>query len=456
MTVLLLVIFLIISLTGIVWGLASKDRYYQFPTLFCATWFLFFGPQAIGAVVNRNKYPESLHADYGLELALFFCILCTVMGLSGYAHGGRTERKLFQYRSYSCDRLFLGGIVLCAIGLWGAYKLAQLSGGLTAQFTQGGHYGLEWRGAPVKYSFFSQLVYPGFLLVFLTTLHRSSILRWTMTGLCLLYPLAVVVFLGRRSMAAILAISILLSVFFVKRWVPPRLVRVLLLALAFVGTILAPAYRSKSQYGLNIEELKQIDARGIISDAFSGKSYGEFDMIVYGCAAVNRGLAFSYGLDFYNANITVLVPRQLVGEEFKRSLFILPREDVGTLVERYYNWSIPYGTNPTGPFGAFASFWFFGCLLYFLLGYIYRNLWKSAYSEANIGAQLWYVMTAIFVPMSVFGSISLIVPTLFQILMSFGLVLYLARIQTRSCQDGMKDLVDSQCYGSYLTITNRP
>jgi len=427
MSLLLLIILLGIALAGTIWGVGRKDRYYQFPTLFCATWLLYFGPQAIGAVANKDKYPASLHADHGLELALFLCILCSLAGLAGYAYAERTKRELFHFRSYSHDGLFIGGIVLCFIGLWGAYELAQLSGGLIAQFTGGGHYALEWRGAPVMYTFFVRLLGPGLLLVFLATLRRPSILRWSMFCLCLMYPLAVVVFLGRRSMAALLAITILLSVFFAKRWAPPRGLFAAFLVLAGIGTILAPAYRTRAQYGLDTQELREIDAPGIVSDVFSGEHYGEFDMIVYGCAAVNRGLAFDYGLNIYNASVVVLVPRQLVGEKFKNSLLIRSKNDPGALMERYYNWSIPYGTNPTGPFDAFARFWFFGCLLYFGIGYIYRCLWTAAYFRNNIGAQLWYTQTAIIVPGIVFGGISLIVPTLLQVLMSFGLVLYLAR-----------------------------
>jgi len=456
MTLLLLVIFLIISFTGIVWGLARKDRYYQFPTIFCATWFLFFGPQAIGAVINRDKYPDTLHADYGLQIALSYCVLCVLMGLAGYRYGGMSKKKLFRFRNYSYDRLFLGGIILCAVGLWGAYQLAQLSGGFVAQFTGGGHYGLEWRGAPVRYVFFSQLIYPGFLLVFLTTLYQPKILKWTIVIFCLMYPLAVIIFLGRRSYAGITGIIILLGVFFVKRWAPPRLVHVILLALAFVGITLAPAYRAKSQYGLHIEELKQIDARGIISDKFSGEHYGEFDVIVYGCAGVNRGFALNYGIDFYNSTVSSLVPRQLVGERLKNSLFIPAGTDLETLLKRYYDWSIPYGSNPTGPFDTFRQFWFLGCLLYFILGFIYRSLWTAAYEEQNVGAQLWYVVTAIIITQSVFGTFTGLAPYFLVILFFFGPILYFARIPTRSCQANMQDIMGFKCYDSYLTTTNRP
>lgn len=451
MAPLLLIILLCIALAGTVRGMMYRDRYYQFPTLFCATWLLYLGPQAIGAVLNKHKYPESLRADYGLELALFFCILCTIAGLAGYACGGRTKRKLFQYRNYSYDRLFLGGIVLYAVGLWGAYELAQLSGGFIAQFTGGGFYSMEWRGAAVKYSFFSRLVYPGFLLIFLSTLYRPSRYRWIIVCLCVVYPLALTVFAGRRSMTATLAVTILLSLFFAKHWAPSRLIFTTLLVLATAGVILGPAYRSRSQYGLNMQELSQIDARGIISDTFSGERYAEFDMIVYGCAAANRSLAFECGLGFYNATIGALVPRQLVGEEFKSSLFLISKEDVGQLMVRYYNWPIPYGTNPTGPFDAFKQFWFFGCLLYFVLGYVYRHLWAAAYQKANLGAQLWYVYTVLYIPSSIVGSWCGFAPTLLVALVFFGTILYLAHSPYDSSQTWAQNLGESTTSDEYCS-----
>ncbi len=121
----LLIILLCIALGGSIWGVMQKDRYYQFSTIFCATFLLFLGPQAIGAVVNTNKYPDTLHADYGLQIALSHCVLCLLMGLAGYRYGGMIKRKLFHFGNYSHDRLFLAGGILCAIGLCGAYKLAQ-------------------------------------------------------------------------------------------------------------------------------------------------------------------------------------------------------------------------------------------------------------------------------------------------------------------------------------------
>ena len=385
---LLLIILLCPALAGTIWGVMQKNRYYQFPTPFCATWLLYFGPQAIGATVNKGKYPASLHADHGLELALFFCILCIIAGLVGYACGGRTKRKLFHFKSYSCDRIFIAGIIVYTVGLWGAYELAQLCGGLVAQFTQGGHYGLEWRGAPVKYSFFARLVCPGFLLILLPTLRRPSVFRWTIVCLCLAYPLAVTVFLGRRGMTAVIAIMVLFSAFFVRRWAPPRVVFALLLVLAAVGVVVAPAYRAKAQYGLSMQELETMDARGILADTLSGESIGEFDVIVYGCAAANRGLAFDYGVNIFNSVIRALVPRQLVGQDVKNSLYLLPRKNVWALTQYYYGWSIPYGSNSTGPFSAFSAFWFFGCAFYFFLGFLYRCLWSAAYSKGNVAAPM--------------------------------------------------------------------
>ncbi len=428
MSLLLLIILLGIALGGTIWGVMWKDRYYQFPTLFCTTWLLYFGPQMIGAVINKTRYPENLHKDCGLEMALFFCILCTLMGLAGYAYGRTARKRLFRFKICSCDRLFLGGIVVYAVGLWGAYKLAQLSGGFIAEFTQGAHYALEWRGAPVRYSFFAQLVYPSFLLILLPTLRHPTVRRWIIVGLCLIYPLAVTLFLGRRSMTAVLVVTALVSAFFARRWAPPRAVFATLLVLAGIGVILGPAYRTKSQYGLSAQELRTIDARGILADTLGGESIGEFDVIIYGCAAANRGLAFDYGVNIYNGVIGALLPRQLVGEQLKNGLFVLPTKNVWALTQHYYGWSLPYGSNPTGPFSAFSAFWFFGCLFYFFLGVVYRCLWTAASSEGNVGAQVWYTATAIVIPTSVFGTVSGLLALFLPTLILFGVVLYFARL----------------------------
>ena len=143
-----------------VWGLLKKDRVFQYPTIAGVSWLVFFGVQAFASVVNVDKYPSAVLEDGGLIIALVMLCLCAAAGWLGYHRAGKCRRS-WTLPEFSVEKIFWGGVVLYSIGFFSAYRLGQLCGGFVQQFTGGGHYGLEWAGAPVKYAFFSQLVYPG-------------------------------------------------------------------------------------------------------------------------------------------------------------------------------------------------------------------------------------------------------------------------------------------------------
>jgi len=119
-------------------------------------------------------------------------------------------------------------------------------------------------------------------------------------------------------------------------------------------------------------------------------------------AAVNRTGILDFGKGFYNSTIAQLVPRQLVGEEFKQSLFLKSSDE--DIAYRTYRWSIPYGSTPTGPSNAFAEFWFFGALIYYVLGFFSRWLWERA-QAAGTEAQIWYTIWAMVIPESIYGAL---------------------------------------------------
>ncbi len=403
--ILLYVLFIAITSGMLIWALLGKDRVFQYPTIAGTSWLAFFGIQAFGAIQNPYKYPQAALDDGGLIIALGMLCLCSAAGWLGYYHAGRSKRTL-RFGELSDQRLFWGGVILYGIGFLAAYKLAQLTGGFAQQFTGGGHYSLEWAGAPIRYNFFSQLIYPALLLVLISTLRRFSRCKLLVCGLFLLYPLAIVVFLGRRGPMGMLAGIILMSLYFTKRIRIPRILCAILPIAAFLVIYYGPAYRSTSQYGLNYDEIANSVSQVDLDAVLKGQKYAEFDVMVVWGAAANRSMAFGYGADFYNNLVSFYVPRQLVGEKIKQSLMIGGFSDKAkAAVARVYNWGPDYGSFLTGPYTAFSQFWFFGCLLYYVFGYVFRLLWQGAYERGNLAAQIWYISCIVMIPNSIMSSI---------------------------------------------------
>jgi hypothetical protein len=387
------------------WGLLRPERFYQYPTLAGGTWICFMGPQITGALRNPDKYPQMVLSDSGLETALLMSIFCIACGWLGYlrpiSFRNRPVSTLYPSRS-----LFQAGVALYLVGFFGAYKLAQFAGGFISQFTEGGHYEMEWRGLPVLYSAFSQMIYPGLLLTLLATLRHPAAHRIIAVALFSAYPLAVSVLLGRRTTTAFLCLIFLLAFLFVRNWTPPRWMFVSGLAFGSLFILLAPQYREISQYGFRTGEISQIQVKASVEGMLNGTVYAEFDALVVTAAAVNRTGILDLGKGFYNSTIAQLIPRQFLGEEFKESLFLKSsKEDIAY---NSYRWSIPYGSTPTGPSNAFSEFWYFGALLYYGIGLFSRLLWERAVT-GSLTARVWYAIWAIMIPESIYGSL-LILP----------------------------------------------
>ena len=88
-----------------VWGLLKRDRVFQYPTIAGISWLVFFGVQALGAVRNPGKYPESVLDDGGLIIALIMLCLCAAAGWIGYYHAGRCKRSL-RFAELSDKKIF--------------------------------------------------------------------------------------------------------------------------------------------------------------------------------------------------------------------------------------------------------------------------------------------------------------------------------------------------------------
>lgn len=406
----LLFLLLLLSVRCFAWGLRDPEHLYQFPTLFGAAWLLYIVPQALGAVNNPTKFPSGVLEDWGIEMALLMCIACLQAGWYGYFRDEKSDHVKLDLNppaEYSHSKLLQAGVILYVIGIYAAYLLASLTGGFLQQFTGGGHYELEWEGLPVRYVFFSQLIYPALLLVTLALMHAATFTRLTVFFLVSLYPLATTLLLGRRTMTAYLLIIIFMSIFFGRRWSPPR-------ALVFCGfiamalfVIIAPQYRTIAQHGLDLEKISAIEVSSSFKEIVSGKAYAEFDVLVVQTAAANREGLFGLGTNFYNSIISQLIPRQIVGESFKSSLMIdLWGESLDTV--RLYSWEIPYGSAPTGIANAFTEFWFFGAIVFYFAAHAVRKVWDRAMNRSDLGAQVWYVVIALLVPISVIGSLYII------------------------------------------------
>lgn len=378
MTWILFSIFILISVKMVLWGLKVPDRAFQFPTLAGATWLLYIGPQALGVLVNPDLLPPRAVADGGIEMALVMASLCAGASFLGYVgklnvgHHVRTSSDNF-YPGW----LFVGGGLLSTIAMLAFYKLASLAGGIAGYYSVAGNYELTWTGLPVAYVFFVKLIYPGILLCLLSTLTRPTFAKWAIVVFLCMLPLANVVFLGRRTEAALLALTIGIAFYFQRGWTPKRWIMISGFVFGFVMVIVAPAYRTYSQLGADYSQILEIDPGNMVLAQVLGKEPTEFHFPVVQLAATQQELEFNYGLGFYNNIIQELVPSLLFGKEFKEQIKI-KSTNFHMHMRKNYQWEPIYGWVPTGITDVFRELWFFGAILFFILAKFFRYLWEKS------------------------------------------------------------------------------
>jgi hypothetical protein len=413
---------LALSVAFLLSSLRRREGIFEFPTLFAGAFLFSIVPQLVNHVFYPGRLPVRVYQDHGVEYGLIMCILCLVAGIAGYQirpkRPARRERPAWRI---DVDKLFWAGVVLYLLGAFGALRLAALAGGVKAQFTEGGHYGLEWSGAPVIWAYVAKLLPFGLLLCLNSALSRGSVGKWTQVLLMFLYPVAVIVFLGRRAMVFRLVLIVLISVWFQRRWAPPRWLAPCGMALGGMVIILMPHYRTSANQTGDIKGAAgKVDVRSAIEAYATGDQVEGMDNLIIGIPARLAYPSFSWGSGFWNGMVAYWVPGQIVGRGLKQSLMIRVGTPDGELFSKYGGLVVEYGSFSPGPYSAFREFAFLGCLLFFIMGRFYRWLWHLADERRNLGAQIFYASCALAIPMAVVAGVLLAFDLL---LLSVGAVL---------------------------------
>jgi hypothetical protein len=370
-----LVVLLCLLCAGLIaWGLVKRERLLQFP--FLAAWAVALQilPQLYAVRSSVMPYPSD-----GPPKVLLMTLLCLGMTAVGYsmpAQSGRSLRWRFDGR-----RLLMGAAVLVAIG--------QLFGFLISRLPEEQTRASQWSGRPVAYVFFARLAPYGLAIALALFLRYRN--KW---ALLLIIPsvvsaLSVIVLYGRRTWMAEFFLTLLCFLWFTKKWLPSRPVMIAGILVFAIFVLNAGDYRHAmlSDRDDRWDQVRQIDYMGHLRpDSIAQDSAHEMTNAMYNMSAVARTGEFDLGLSLYNELVGAYVPRQLVGEQIKASLKV-PLPDPAFAV---YGFEPYVGSCDTGVAQAFVSFSYFGCLLFFLLGYVMRRIWNAA-MVGSLPSQVIYV-----------------------------------------------------------------
>lgn len=368
----MLVAFAIMCFLLVAQGLFSRDAIYQYPFLAGCVFAAFILPQVLGLAHDRFLPPGALSAT--LLLATLSAAMCWI--------GAWTAHRPLRAFNWDYDEryLLIASAVLSAMGGYFYFKLSRLPPELLEN--------TQWTGLPVAYLFLARVLTYGFALAVLLYARNGSKLALLIAAYGALFYLDRIVINGRRQDLVEFLTILLLAFWFQRRWRIPRSVA---LAGMFAGGLFINSigdYRALSleQGEPQWDQISKIDFLGNFLQ-IAERGGAEVRNAAYNIAAVSRSMQFDFGLSHWNATIFAYVPAQLVGSSIKDALIIpIPQP---ALEEFLYQPAL--GSTWTGLSDAFQSFWYFGCLKFFVIAYVMQKFWLAA-RNGSLTAQLVYML----------------------------------------------------------------
>ena len=390
------------------WGLIRPERVYQYPFFMGGIFVSFILPQAI-ALINKPG-PVSQQA---LERVLLMSCLCAAMCWLGYQLP--PSRNFIKKLDLAIDpkKLFHGGIVFVLIGYASSFLIFRLPEAVREN--------TQWTGIITIYVFFSTLIYPGLTIILLSTLRRPTFSKILLTAFAAALPIQTIIFYGRREPTATFILTIGLSIYFIRKLVPPRWLVITFVIIALLAIPLTGTYRAIAKTGdwSKLQEIKPLETLESFVQEGEGLELMNAALLMDAAVKTNQ---YGYGVEYWNTFVFRFIPAQLVGVNFKKSLqFQLANYDLKTL----YRYNIPLGSTLTGIGDSFTQFDYLGCLFFFFIANFFKNLWLSANYRNSIISQLFYV--SLFSPAMLsitHGTVKFIPDLVFNFIFLGALVIY--------------------------------
>jgi len=360
----LLTIFLAaVILALVVEGFGRKGKIYQFPFLAGVMALTFVLPQLPG-LANDSFLPQGAYTK-----TMIMTILCMVALRLGWASTSKPA-EIFRW-TFSERKLLIVAAVLSLAGSYFYIKLSHLPGDLVI--------GVQMSGISVVYIFFARLLTYGLVIAVMCFVRRPSVVAALLIAFDLIFYFDRIVVTGKRGEAMELILIFCLAVWFHYRWALPRM-------LVFVGIFVGMlAMLGMADYRQITRETNEAALGDVSSIDFAGnletileKGGPEMRNAVLRIHMTDATKQFDYGKVHWNRLVWDFFPAQVFGAAMKQSL-MLQTPSPGRIYQP------PTGSTETGMADAFGSFWYFGCLKFFLLAYLLKRIWSSAMRGDELG-----------------------------------------------------------------------
>lgn len=377
-------LFVILLAATLVRGIARPQRFFEYPYFMAGIFAIFILPQAISLRSNPGGVPLE-----SIPMVLLMTLLCLAAGLLGYRLPANRLLARIASTPLRLDRLFHVGAAFILVSLFFTYLISRMSAEETG--------GSMWSGRVTIYHFFAQLVYPGLTIALFTALSKRDPLAWIAVGIAAIGPLQSIIFSGRREGAAIFILIVAGSLFYHRRFVPPRFAVVGALAFGMLAIPATSAYRSLMETG-EVAAIRDIDLVANFERFLEGEAILELRNAAAIVFATKLRGNYQNGSAYWDELVWRFVPAQVFGAEFKNGLMFAPRlfetkSKQATVDMGLREYRLAVGSTITGMADSFQQFGYFGCLFFALLAVVFRSLWESSLRSGAYFARLLYILS---------------------------------------------------------------
>jgi hypothetical protein len=405
---LLVTLLLTAALLVIMLRFGHGPRFFQFPFLFSAVWVGFILLGMIEFIISGDALYKIYVQNGTVSVALFLMISSATCGLVGYALAGGSRRTLtvggrpvmsLKRRPLTVaemKRMNLISFVIAGLSVSAFILLASLGGGLQAYIFASGNYTITFEGLPVYLVFVIRFIYVSIAIQLWIWTRTSQNVHFILAVAFSIIPFINIVFIFRRS--ELLTIGVLYGYFFstYAKIAISRLSAILSILIMVIVMKIFPLFRAGVD-SVNWSDVYNAIFR--IRDNFENSEIGSGMYRIYVTMSTSN---FEYGAIFWNAFINQFVPAGIVGRDFKNSLVIPTQEtfDLSFAAFKFY-------LSPMGFAQAFTQFWYFGPLLFALIGWTVAKMEQNRFNSARAEILLVLLIPALLSTVS--ADMSLIV-----------------------------------------------
>lgn len=363
---------------------SRRGGYVTLPFLTALIFLIWYLPQAWTIMNQSAAAPQSLIRLYLMSLLCFWAMIY------GWHRGlGRKWRP--PHRLDIPVKRLLGPVFAITLFALSMHALINIQ---PAEVRAMG----RWTGPITIIYFFSTVS------VVSMALSTAMVMKRVQASTVILFALNLSIYLPRiflyfrRGEMFEFALVILLSLLFVRRYVMPRTI---ILAGAIVGLFvvngighlrsLSGGYQISSSGTIETRiptfaEISEIDWFAAVEQTESIHRSETMNAVI-GMEAIALYGDFTLGAQFWNLLVDAYVPGQIVGHDLKRDLKI--GVNATTLAFFALDFEKHPGTSSTGFVQPYHDFWFFGCFVWWLTGYVMARFMRNALGGSVVGFALY-------------------------------------------------------------------